>query len=960
MHPKRPAQSNPRLLALLLIGLVCLGGLLFWLHQREQAEILRQLSRQQEQLAELATDRIEQLLGGLQGGLYHLSEDRRALSDIPGRIPQRLAQLYHRYPPDILLGLCVKDAQGKILVQYPPNRLDELGLSAQLLPALRPETPHPDPRVLAGRSVLMLADPFRPENQPFAELAALISLDALLAASLPVSGPEPQPCFLLDGSGVFIYHSNPRFSGRPFSEAVLPGPDPELFRALNAMAHGERATVRIPSSATAAAVSGGAKGPVLLSYVPLNIPGANWALAMALPPKALAAIEDSGLPFHITIAAALCLIALLAWLLLELTGRAHRLARENSLFRRENQHLQGAFERSERRCRHLLENAGDAIFFIDPETGGLREINRRAEELLGYSADEIRMLSLSVLFPGRQQRRYLRLVKNVLNNGYGEDGSLLFRSKSGRLFPGAVHARLGDLGEEQVVHGVLRDVTEIKRIEHELRQRNRDLTLVNEISNRAAGTRNLQEMLGIILQEVIGNFEADGGGIYLMRHEGTSLNLLVHQGISEDIVDELRQLAPGQGLAGRVAASGRPRSSANLQRDRRLRSQAVRLAGWRGFQAVPLTATEKTVGVLFVFNSTQRLFSREEINLLLAIGSQVGTAVEGAELFDALQWQYRLTQASNRELEQSRQQLRSNLESLEEANRKLEQLDQMKSNFLAMASHELRTPLTYVLSGTELLQSGLEGRVSAEEVRILDAIYQGGQRLERIVQDLLEVARVESQNIHLAQESVNLPLLMEDIGREFQPLFEKRGITFRAADIPWPLSLRGDTQHLGKTFRRLVENAAKFTPRGGRIEIGATLKEPSDILAREDRLRPFSPGFFKSPPATPLLQVTVQDNGIGINPDDHVKVFDKFFEVGDITGHFTSQTRFGGKGVGLGLALVRGVVEAHGGMVWVESPGTGLTDGGSAFHVLLPLADKLPAPPGTEARPRGIPALPIQ
>ncbi len=102
-------------------------------------------------------------------------------------------------------------------------------------------------------------------------------------------------------------------------------------------------------------------------------------------------------------------------------------------------------------------------------------------------------------------------------------------------------------------------------------------------------------------------------------------------------------------------------------------------------------------------------------------------------------------------------------------------------------------------------------------------------------------------------------------------------------------------------------------------------------------LNPFAPAFFSSPPKVPFLQVTVRDTGIGIEPEEQVRIFDKFYEVGDIASHFTSQTRFGGKGVGLGLTLVKGVVEAHGGLVWVESPGTPGGGGGSAFHVLLPL-----------------------
>lgn len=178
---------------------------------------------------------------------------------------------------------------------------------------------------------------------------------------------------------------------------------------------------------------------------------------------------------------------------------------------------------------------------------------------------------------------------------------------------------------------------------------------------------------------------------------------------------------------------------------------------------------------------------------------------------------------------------------------------------------------------------------------------------------------------------------MEEISGEFQGLFEERGLILDLAEFP-SLEMLGDRHHLKRTFKRLLENAAKFTPKGGRIDVRAQRKSPFEIRRREKELRPFSPAFFEALSAPGFGQITIRDSGVGIDADEQVRIFDKFYEVGDITEHFTSQTRFGGKRVGLGLTLVKGMVEAHGGMVWVESPGTGDQGAGSAFHVLLPLA----------------------
>lgn len=642
--------------------------------------------------------------------------------------------------------------------------------------------------------------------------------------------------------------------------------------------------------------------------------------------------------------AAAVLLGLSLLSLLLTTRLLGRLNHHHSTLEQETTHWReqaGQQEKSARiaqkRYRQILDHAGDAIFFIHPERGTLVEVNRQAEKLLGYSAEEIPHLSLSVLFPGSHHRRYVRLVKRVLRNGYGEESNLTFRRQDGSQFVGAVHARLGEMGEDTLVHGVLRDVTEVKRIETELRQKNQDLLLINRIASRAAVSHDLDEMLAIILSEVTQAMAADGGGIYLLRHERTDMDLRVHQGIEDTVLAELRALSPGEGLAGRVAISGHPRASANLQKDCRLASPAVREAGWHGFQAIPLTAQDRTLGILFVFTRSKRVFSRDQVQLLMTIGRHLGTAVEGAGLLDALRWQVRLTEASSRELERSRQTLREHLSRVEESNRTLARIDRMKSNFLALASHELRTPLTCVLSGAEMLEGRLQRCVDQQGEQILNIIHQGARRLTSIVEDLLEVARIESQDIYLAREAVHLPTLLQEVGSTFAPVMAARKLCYQVAELPDMACVCGDSHHLKKAFQRLVENAVKFTPEGGWVRISAGPISHEELRCREQELRKFSSSFFDRAGQKPMIRVCVEDSGVGIAPEEHVQVFDKFYEVGDITEHFTSTTRFGGKGVGLGLTLVKGMVEAHGGMIWVESDGT--TEKGSAFHVLLPMEE---------------------
>jgi signal transduction histidine kinase len=223
---------------------------------------------------------------------------------------------------------------------------------------------------------------------------------------------------------------------------------------------------------------------------------------------------------------------------------------------------------------------------------------------------------------------------------------------------------------------------------------------------------------------------------------------------------------------------------------------------------------------------------------------------------------------------------------------------------------------------------------------VLRAIHQGGLRLHEIVQDLLDMARIEANACPITRGKVHLPTLMAEVEQEFQTLFRQRNLSFQVVPLPTD-EIHGDARQLGKTFHRLVENAVKFTPEGGAIEISGNLRHDRELRLQEAQLRDFSTAFFTRPLPPRFLQLSIRDTGVGIDPAEQVRIFDKFYEIGTPDGHFTSRTSFGGKGVGLGLSLVKGVVEAHGGMTWVESPGTGEALGGSAFHLLLPL-DPLP------------------
>lgn len=586
------------------------------------------------------------------------------------------------------------------------------------------------------------------------------------------------------------------------------------------------------------------------------------------------------------------------------------------------------------RYQQILHHASDAIFFVDPHDGRLLEVNRRAEEMLGYSCGDIRHLSLGILFPGRHRRRFLKLVRKILKHGYGEEAELQFRCRDGSLFFGAVHARLGWLGKQRVVQGSFRDVTPNVHLAAELRRHNQQLELLNEIAERVAEGRNLSSILSRILDQVVDGFGVAGGGIYLLRNQRSEMELAFHRGIPPAVQEELTALRLGEGLSGRVALSGQPRLSVDISKDRRCGISSVTRDGWRAFLAVPMTAEESCLGVLFIFDRGMRVLNRHDLRLLQSIGRQIGPLVKNAELFDELQWQHRINQASLRELERSRAALRDNLQQLEEHHRMLQGLDQMKSTFLALASHELRTPLTVICSGAELLKTTAAEELDEAGQCALEAILHGSQRLRAMVDDLLEAARLEANAIYLARECFDPRPMIEELVETCRPVCEQRRLNCSLSSLPGEISIRGDMHHLKRALGHLVENAVKFTPEGGWIRIDTALRGGSEVEAMAGRLSRFSSTFFKAPRVARYLEVRVRDSGIGLPPGAEERIFEKFYAGGDIDTHSSSREQFGGKGVGLGLTLARGLIAAHEGILWAESAGLSR---GSSFCLLLPL-----------------------
>ncbi len=254
---------------------------------------------------------------------------------------------------------------------------------------------------------------------------------------------------------------------------------------------------------------------------------------------------------------------------------------------------------------------------------------------------------------------------------------------------------------------------------------------------------------------------------------------------------------------------------------------------------------------------------------------------------------------------------------LEEARRRLERIDRSKSNFISVAAHELKTPLTLIEGYASMLMETYAQNDAA--ALLLKGIATGVQRLREIIDDMIDVSLIDNKMLQLNFQPVWLQQLLGIASHELQSVLQERDITLQLEDFPGSNEMIfADSERLYQAFWNLLTNAVKYTPNGGRITVsGRTL-----------------PGF---------IEVTVSDTGIGIDPEDQVLIFEKFGSLGDASLHSSGRTKFKGGGPGLGLSITKGIVEAHGGTIWVESPGCDeKTCPGSTFHVLLPIRKEAP------------------
>ena len=294
-------------------------------------------------------------------------------------------------------------------------------------------------------------------------------------------------------------------------------------------------------------------------------------------------------------------------------------------------------------------------------------------------------------------------------------------------------------------------------------------------------------------------------------------------------------------------------------------------SGYRTILAMPLLRVGDAIGALTIRRREVQPFNDKQIALLKTFADQAEIAIENVRLF----------------------------RELEAANRELAAASQHKSEFLANMSHELRTPLNAIIGFSEVLTERMFGELTEKQEEYLKDIHASGQHLLSLINDILDLSKIEAGRMELDLTEFDLPAAIENALMLVRERAGRRAIALHTSIDGRLGAVQADERKLRQVVLNLLSNAIKFTPEGGRIDVGAVSKA----------------GF---------VEVSVSDTGVGISPDDHEAVFEEFRQVG------TASKKV--EGTGLGLSLCRRFVELHGGRIWVESQ----LGAGSTFTFTIP------------------------
>ena len=421
-----------------------------------------------------------------------------------------------------------------------------------------------------------------------------------------------------------------------------------------------------------------------------------------------------------------------------------------------------------------------------------------------------------------------------------------------------------------------------------------ETTTLYEISQEITAQVALEPTLHLIADRARQLLHTDASMLALRQGDQDTFAFRAYSGTVHEGLADVR-VGPGIGLSGRVLLTAQPvlvNDYAQEYPDSPL-LEAVKDAELRSAVAVPLKARDTVRGVLLVTDRAPHKFRQEDQQLLNALADYAAIAIENATLYEQVRQYAEALEAK----------VDARTRELQESNTRLQELDRQKTAFVSDVSHELRTPLTSIKGYVDYLLEGIAGELTAPQRDFLTRVKGNTDRLVRLINDLLDLARIEAGRVEFRPVRLSMGELATDVIEGLRPVAVEKGVEL-GLDLPDTAGfVRADRDKCYQVLLNLTHNAVKFTPPGGSVRVQVELQPDGKVWT------------------------VVQDTGEGIPPEELERIFDKFHQV--------SQAQTQTKGSGLGLAIAKTLVQLHGGTIWVRSE----LGKGSAFGVVLPAAE---------------------